>query len=291
MALSGGRPRRRVPPLVIAACLKFVDRRPEVDRLSGEVHTDIRSSGMSDADAAALEWALRLAEQWNEEVVALSVGPADANAVLEEALACGATKAIRVDIPQSVASSTVAAALAAVCEDARLFLCGDWSLDRGSGSVPAYLAGLAGASQALGLVSLESVEPGLVRAERRLDGGRRERLLVRTPAVISVEGASARLRRASLAAALAAKRSAIDVQQPALAATVVQVPSRSGPFRPRPRVLPPPPSDLSPRERVLALTGALQERTPPKRVVMEPEEAADFLLEQLREWGELPEAE
>ena len=276
---------------MIAVCLKFVDRRPEVDRLSGEVHTDVRSSGMSDADAAALEWALRLGEQWSEEVVALSVGSADADAVLQEALACGVSRAIRVDIASSVASSTVAAALAAVCEDARLFICGEWSLDRGSGAVPAYLAGLSNAAQALGLVSLQPVEPGVLRVERRLDGGRRERLLVRAPAVISVEGASARLRRASLAAALNAKRTPIEVQQPALAATVVQVPSRSGPFRPRARVLPPPPSDLSPRERVLALTGALVERTPPKRVVMDPEEAADFLLEQLREWGELPEAE
>lgn len=276
---------------MIAACLKFVDRRPEVDRLSGEVHTDVRSSGLSDADQAALEWALRLGEQWGEEVIALSAGPSEADAVLHEAVACGAARAIRVDIASSVASSTVAAALAAVCEDARLFVCGDWSLDRGSGAVPAYLAGLAGAAQALGLVSLEPVEPGVLRAERRLDGGRRERLLVRTPAVISVEGSSARLRRASLAAALNAKRASVEVHQPALAATVVQVPSRSGPFRPRPRVLPPPPSDLSPRERVLALTGALVERTPPKRVVMEPEEAADFLIEQLREWGELPEAE
>lgn len=276
---------------MIAACLKFVDRRPEVDRLSGEVHTDVRSSGLSDADQAALEWALRLGDQWEEEVVALSAGGAEAEAVLHEAMACGATRAIRVDIAASVASSTVAAALAAVCEDARLFVCGDWSLDRGSGAVPAYLAGLAGAAQALGLVSLEAVEPGVLRAERRLDGGRRERLLVHTPAVISVEGSSARLRRASLAGALNAKRASVEVQQPALTATVVQVPSRSGPFRPRPRILPPPPSDLSPRERVLALTGALVERTPPKRVVMEPEEAADFLLEQLREWGELPEAE
>ena len=276
---------------MIAACLKFVDRRPEVDRLSGEVHTDVRSSGLSDADQAALEWALQLGEQWGEEVVALSVGSADADAVLQEALACGASRAIRIDVSASVASSTVAAALAAVCEEARLFICGEWSLDRGSGAVPAYLAGLNGAAQALGLVTLEAVEPGVLRVERRLDGGRRERLLVRTPAVISVEGASTRLRRASLAAALGAKRSAIDVRQPALAATVVQVPSRSGPFRPRARVLPPPPSDLSARERVLALTGALVERTPPKRVVMEPKEAADFLLEQLREWGELPEPE
>lgn len=276
---------------MIAACLKFVDRRPEVDRLSGEVHTDTRSSGLSDADQAALEWALRLGAEWDSEVVAVTAGSAGADAVLQEAIACGASRAVRVDIDPEVASSTVAAAIGAVCEGARLFVCGDWSLDRGSGAVPAYLAALAGAPQALGLVTLDAAEPWVLRAERRLDGGRRERLVVRAPAVISVEGSSARLRRASLAAALGARRARIDVQQPPLAASVVHVPSRSGPFRPRPRVLPPPPADLSPRERVLALTGALVERTPPKRVVLEPEEAAGLLIEQLREWGELPEGD
>lgn len=274
---------------MIAACLKFVDRRPEVDPLTGEVHTDVRSSGLSDADQAALEWALRLGESWGEEVVALSAGDQDADAVLREAIAVGASSAIRVEIPRSVASSTVAAALAATADGVDLFVCGDWSLDRGSGSVPAFLAAHAEAAQALGLVTVEPVERGVLRCERRLDGGRRERLVVRAPAVISVEGSSARLRRAPLAAALAATRAHVEVRQPALAATLVEAPTRTGPFRPRPRVLPPPPRDLSPRERVLALTGALVERTPPKRIVMEPGEAADFLLEQLREWGELPD--
>ena len=44
--------------------MKWVDRRPEVDPLTGAVHTDARTSGPSDADEAALEWALRIGEAW-----------------------------------------------------------------------------------------------------------------------------------------------------------------------------------------------------------------------------------
>jgi hypothetical protein len=50
-------------------------------------------------------------------------------------------------------------------------------------------------------------------------------------------------------------------------------------------VLPPPPADLSARERILALTGALTEREPPQLLVLEPDAAADRILDQLRAWG------
>ena len=50
----------------------------------------------------------------------------------------------------------MAAALAAAPRPgAGLVLCGDLSADRGSGSVPAFLAAHLGAAQALGLVAVE----------------------------------------------------------------------------------------------------------------------------------------
>lgn len=273
---------------MIAVCLKRVDRRPEVDPLTGAVETDDRWAGASEADQAALEWGLRLGEAWGQEVVAVTAGPAGADQLLREAVAAGAARAVRVDLDPALPSEVVAAGLAAAVAGADLVLCGDWSLDRGSGSVPAYLAARLGAAQALGLVTLDAGDGGMV-AERRLDGGRRERLRVPRPAVLSVEGGSARLRRAPLSRVVLARTAPVEVVRPALASAVVAEPVRTGPFRPRPRVLPPPDPSLSARERVLALTGALVERTPPKRVILPPDEAADFLLAQLREWGELPE--
>ena len=41
----------------VVVCVKWVALRPDVDRLTGTVHTDDRWSGASPADLAAVEWA------------------------------------------------------------------------------------------------------------------------------------------------------------------------------------------------------------------------------------------
>ena len=73
---------------------------------------------------------------------------------LREALAVGAARAVRIDAPGDVRRATpVAAALATVVAGATWVVCGDVSADRGSGSVPAFLAAELGVAQALGLVA------------------------------------------------------------------------------------------------------------------------------------------
>ena len=285
MAPPSAAPLRR-----IGVALKWVDLRPEVDPLSGAVHDDGHSTGCSEADRAALEWGLVLAERWSAELTVATVGPAGADALLRDALAVGADRAVRVDAEGIETSDYVAAALADVFADADVVWCGDCSVDRGSGSVPAYLAARRGSAQALGLVAVDVGDSGLT-VTRRLDGGRREVLAVRAPAVLSVEGSSAELRRAGLAAVLRAGTAAVEVrpgpQTAPPSGTVVRL-AGVAPYRPRPQVLPPPSPDLDVRDRVLALTGALTERTPPRTVHAEPSDAADLVLEQLRAWGELP---
>ncbi len=272
--------------MTVVACLKWVDHRPDVDPLTGAVLTDWRTSGMSDADRAALEWALRLGTAWGSPVLAVTAGPQEADAVLVEALSAGAARAVRVDLAVDAPSEVVARALGgAFGATPSAVVCGVWSLDRGSGSVPAFLAAELGAAQALGLVSLASTGsvPGrALLAERRLDRGARERLRVPLPAVCSVEGGSARLRRASLPSVLSARGTRVEVVPgpPAVARTPLQ----SGPFRPRARQLPAPASP-SARERVLALTGVLSDREPPQTLVLDPGAAADELLARLASWG------
>jgi electron transfer flavoprotein beta subunit len=273
----------------VAACLKWVDPRAEVDRLTGAVVTDARTSTASDADLAALEWALRLGEARGEDVVVVTAGPPDADRMLRDALAAGASRAVRVDLPLDTPSAGVAAALAdAVRREppVSFVLCGAFSLDRGSGSVPAFVAAHLGAAQALGCVTL-SPDATAVTAERRLDGGRRERVRTAGPAVLSVEGGSARLRRAALHAVVAAHDAPIDVVRAGGVARHTPGAVRRAPFRPRPRVLPPPPAQLSARERILALTGAMVERDPPQLLVLGPDAAADRIVDQLRAWGYL----
>lgn len=278
--------------MLIGVALKRVDARPEVDPLTGAAHDDERSAGASPADRAALEWALRCAEAWSgARVRAVTAGGPEAEAVLREALAAGAHEAVRVDLDAAAPSETVAAAVADALAECDVVWCGDYSLDRGSGSVPAYLAARLGAVQALGLLGVELGEPGVVRVVRRLDGGRRERLHVVGGAggcaVLSVEGSTARLRRASLAAVLTTRGA--DVHVVPGPATVDHAARVTRPFRPRARVLPPPHG--STLERVLALTDA--HATPTEGAAAEaldPPEAAERILAALRAWGYLPEA-
>jgi electron transfer flavoprotein beta subunit len=274
----------------VAAALKWADLRPEMDPLTGTLTGDRRTWGMSPADGAALEWALRLGAAWGLPVTAVTAGRGEADAVLREAAAAGATRLVRVDLDPGQPSDVVAHGLAQALAGATVVCCGDHSVDRGSGSVPAYLAHSLGAAQALGLTTLAASEsPGGLTAERRLDGGRRERLHVTQPAVVSVEPAGVRLRRASLSGLAAARNLAVHVVPPGTQprhATVVQS-LHTAPYRPRARVLPPPPADRGPRERLLALTRALVERTPPREVTAGADEAADELLAYLKTNGYL----
>jgi electron transfer flavoprotein beta subunit len=273
----------------VAVALKWVDLRPQLDPLTGAVSHDERTSGCSPADAAALEWALRLGESWQLPVVAVTAGPPGADAVLREAATQGVARLVRVAVGPDAPSDAVARALAPVFPVAAVVCCGDYSLDRGSGSVPAFLAHELAAAQALGLVGIAAEGAGSLVAERRLDGGRRERLRVTAPAVVSVEPAGVRLRRAPLAGIVAAQRAQVEVRTADAGprhTTAVRV-IRTTAYRPRPRVLPPPPADRGPRERLLALTGALVERTPPRVVKAGAEDAADELLQYLKSRGYL----
>ena len=277
----------------IGVALKWVPLHVEVDALTGAVSADERFAGCSAADQAALEWALRLAEATGGQVVAASVAPAAAEPLLRDALAAGAAAAVRVDRPAGGSSADVASGLALAFDQVDLICCGNHSIDRGSGSVPAFLAARLGLAQALGLVRVE-VTPGspdapvAVTATRRLDFGRREVLTVQAPAVLSFEGGTAELRRAPLAAVLRARDAAITtVTGPVADDDRVRV-TRHAPYRPRPRVLPAPGAGLDARERILAITGAAGVESRARTVTADTDEAADLVLDQLREWGYLP---
>lgn len=275
----------------IIACVKWTDLRPVVDPLHGAVEARTHGEGFSESDRAALEVALRVADHWSAGVVLLALGPADADGALRELAASGVARVVRVDSRIDLPSHQVAAMLAAAvrqvaASDEVLVVCGDASADRGSGSVPAFLAAELDAAQALGLIQVTADDPVSegVTALRRLDGGRRERLSVPAHAVLSVEGGAGELRRASLAATLAARTLEIEVVTPSGPRTPETV--TLSPWRPRARVIAAPSAERA-LDRIVALTGALVDRTPPRTVELDPVAAADEILSQLRTWGYL----
>ena len=61
--------------------------------------------------------------------------------------------------------------------------------------MPAFVAHALGSAQALGLTSVDVGGAGEIVATRRIGFGRAERVRVTAPAVVSVEGSVASLRR------------------------------------------------------------------------------------------------
>jgi len=265
----------------IAVCWKWVS-------LDAERVADPRWSGVSSADEAALETALSIGQAHGATVEVVCLGPVEADAALRDALAVGADSVRRVDAAPDLDSAVVATALAQHLAGTDLVVCGDASVDRGTGSVPAYLAGELGCSQALGLVRVAvdaNAAPAdgvTLRVTRRLDGGRREVLDVGLPAVLSVEGSVARLRRAPLAASLATRRLAVPT-----------LPGPHGhpaeaeihPYRPRTRALRAPVGGSLDRVRQILDVGGGDAHA--ELVTLDPPAAAARIIDQLREWGYL----
>ncbi len=243
----------------------------------------------SPADQAALEWALRAGERWDLPVTALAVAPSAAEPMLREALAVGAAKAIRIDAPTLLPSAQAAGLAAAHLAEAAMILCGDSSLDRGSGSFPGFLAAALECQQALGLLHLELGDSPGSKVLRRLDGGRREELQVDSPAVLSVEGSTARLRRASLIGVRQAKLAGITVDLGDLVDSSCS--SHVGqpayyPYRPRARQLGAPVGNDA-RERILTMLDVAHAPSPGETVVLDPQAAAERIGRALSEWGYL----
>jgi electron transfer flavoprotein beta subunit len=239
--------------------------------------------GLSAADEAAVEMALRHGDVIAESVTVVSVGGPLADRGLRTAVACGAAHAIRVNAPDTLDSVHVADALVPVVTHSSAVWCGDYSADRGSGSVPAFLAARLGRQQALGLVGVEFADP--LRVVRRLDGGRREILRITAPAVLSVEGSIARLRRAPLRAAIAAQSTEV------LPLAVAVRPGDNAPvarrlYRPRARSLPAP-SGSTALARLLILTDTSAARRQGETVEATPVDAARHVVAALRDWGYL----
>lgn len=269
----------------VLVCLKWVSTRTEVHPISGEVTTDHRFSGISPADSSALEWGLMLGTALGASVTVATVGPAAAEKALIDAIACGAGKAVRVATELEISSELTASALSEIGHGQQVVVCGDYSIDRGSGSVPAFLAHRLQLPQALGLLHLET-EGGQVIATRRLDQGRRERLALRLPAVISVES-GLELRRAALSATLSATTATIEVRDLPEVSSLPNQPERThiGPYKPRTRVVAAPQGDAA--QRVLDLAQIGGQSTAAKVVTSTPEEAARIAVEHLRQWGYL----
>ena len=116
----------------------------EVDPLTGDIDVSRILHILNPADAVALELVLRLRSP-GDRVMALTVGPIEAETVLREALAVGADEVLRVwEDGRTTTRPAVTALLLATAlrmqELPDLIVCGARTVAGGSGKVPALIA-------------------------------------------------------------------------------------------------------------------------------------------------------
>jgi electron transfer flavoprotein beta subunit len=204
--------------LKIVVCIKQVPRRDDLLRINA-ARTWIEESGLSyeanESDTYALEEGLRLKEKHGGEVVALTLGPADASKTIKEALAKGADRAIHLTGPELErldAAATARAIAAAVGPEAPdLVLAGLQSDDLGYGQTGVVLAELLGLVHASIVIALESSEDGAtLRVKRELESGWFQWVTMPLPAVVTIQSGINKPRYASLKGIMGAKKKPVD---------------------------------------------------------------------------------
>jgi electron transfer flavoprotein alpha/beta subunit len=186
-------------------CIKQVPREPVFKREGDyfKVDRDRTEGILNPCDRDALNTACELKEKAGGEIVALSMGPPQADEVLREALACGADRAVLLSDPAFAGADTLATArtLAAAVRklgNYSLVLCGSRTLDSDTGQVGAQLAELLDIPMA-SRVDRIACRAACLRVDRRMDG-MRERLEIPFPALITVDRPQKKAGAASLRA-------------------------------------------------------------------------------------------
>lgn len=163
----------------------------------------------------AVEEAIRLKEKGvAEEIVAVSIGPAQAQETIRTALAMGADRGIHVTTDQTVEPLAVAKILTKVVEEEspELVILGKQAIDDDSNATGQMLAALLGWPQATFASEVEKDGDGF-KVTREIDGGL-QTIKVSSPAIITTDLRLNEPRYASLPNIMKAKRKPIDAKTP-----------------------------------------------------------------------------
>jgi Fe-S oxidoreductase/electron transfer flavoprotein alpha/beta subunit len=147
---------------------------------------------LNEWDDTALEQALRLVESLGRgEVVAVTVGPPEADEALRKALAKGAHRAVRVWDAALADADPIAVArmLAGVAQQEQpdLVIAGAQSADQANGATGTALARLLGWTCTALVVDTEWDGGATLSAVRELEGGLRHSVRIAAPAVITMQ--------------------------------------------------------------------------------------------------------
>jgi electron transfer flavoprotein beta subunit len=171
---------------------------------------------MNPFDEIGVQEAVRLKEAGKAtEVIAISVGPAQAQETLRTALAMGADRAILVKTDDLIEPLAVAKILKGVveAEGPEIVILGKQAIDDDCNQTGQMLAALLGWPQA---TFTSKLEPGAGEAQitREIDGGL-QMLTVKLPAVVTTDLRLNQPRYASLPNIMKAKKKPLDEKTPA----------------------------------------------------------------------------
>lgn len=191
------------------------DTRVRIDNPSAGISTADVKWEINAYDEFALEEGLKLRDAGAAtEVIVFTLGPADAEQRIRDALARGADRAVRLDDPSFAGSDSLGVArilaAAASAEGVGLILAGKQAIDDDNGQVPAMVAEILGWPQALTVDKLE-ISGGRFKAWRVSSGGVRDVIEGPLPAVISATKGLNEPRYASLKGIMAAKKKGLTV--------------------------------------------------------------------------------
>ena len=181
---------------------------------SGVELANIKMS-MNPFDEIAVEEAIRLKEAGKAtEIIAVSIGPAQASETIRTALAMGADRGILVKTEVAVEPLAVAKILKAVvdAEKPGLVILGKQAIDDDSSQTGQMLAALLGWAQGT-FASKLTIEGDSVTVIREVDGGL-QTVKLKMPAIISTDLRLNEPRYASLPNIMKAKKKPIDDKTP-----------------------------------------------------------------------------
>ncbi len=171
---------------------------------------------MNPFDEIAVEEAVRLKESGAvEEIVAISIGPAQCRETIRTSLAMGADRGIHVVTDDEIQPLAVAKLLAAVVETEKpdVVILGKQAIDDDSNQTGQMLAGLLGWAQGT-FASKLTLTDGAAEVTREVDGGL-ETVTLKLPAIVTTDLRLNEPRYASLPNIMKAKKKTIDQTTPA----------------------------------------------------------------------------
>jgi electron transfer flavoprotein beta subunit len=182
---------------------------------SGVETANVKMS-MNPFDEIAVEEAVRLKEKGvASEIVAVSIGPAQAQEQIRTALAMGADRGILVEVAEAVEPLAVAKILQAIAakEQPGLIILGKQAIDDDMNATGQMLAALLGWGQGTFASKVEIAE-GFASVTREVDGGL-ETVRLKLPAIVTTDLRLNEPRYASLPNIMKARKKPIETIKPA----------------------------------------------------------------------------